>query len=143
MPADDRLNRLNALAGEWETTITMLDPDGDAGTVSHAKDTYSWSANGKFLQHDVDAEMDGTRFRSLEIIALDPRGAGYVSRSYDSDGTFSDFTAELEGRSWRIIGEVQRFAGQFSEDGNALSGRWEQNVDGKWAPLMDVTLRKR
>ncbi len=143
MPADDRLNHLNALAGEWETTITMLGPDGGDGAVSHARDIYSWSANGRFLQHDVDAEMDGVRFRSLEIIALDPRGDGYVSRSYDPDGTFSDFTSELEGRSWRIIGEVQRFTGQFSEDGDILSGRWEQNVEGKWSPLMDVTLRKR
>jgi hypothetical protein len=143
MPVDGRLNLLNVLAGEWETTITMLDANGGDVSVSHARDVYSWSANGRFLQHDVDAEMDGSRFRSLEIIALDPAGDGFVSRSYDPDGTFSDFKAELEGRSWRIIGEVERFDGQFSEDGNTLSGRWEQNVEGKWSPLMEVTLRKR
>lgn len=120
----------------------MIDTEGDDGAVSCARDVYSWSANGKFLQHDLEAEIGDNRFRSLEIIALSPPGNGNVTRSFDPDGTFSDFTAELEGRSWRIVGELQLFAGQFAEDGNTLSGRWEQIVEGRWSPLMNVSLRK-
>jgi hypothetical protein len=143
MPQSERMAPLEALIGKWTTTITMLGTDGGVGEVSEATDTYSWSANGMFVQHDVDATMDGERALSFEIIAADPDGDGFVTRSYDPDGTFSDFTAALDGRNWSITGAVQRFRGAFSEDGQTLSGRWEQNDgSGNWAPLMDVTLRK-
>ena len=142
MGEDPRLAALGALIGDWTTSITMLNADGTAGAVSRASDIYRWSANSKFVEHHVDAEMGDARLRSLEIIALDPVGSGYVTRSYDPDGSFSDFTAALDGKSWRITGEVQRFSGSFSDDGNTLSGRWEQQADGQWSPLMTVTLRR-
>lgn len=142
--ADDRFESLRALVGEWRTTITMRNADGSDGAVSTASDTYTWSANGKFVQHDVDAEMSGDRVQSMEIIALDPGGVGYTTRSYDPDGTFSDFKAELQGKSWQLLGELQRFKGTFTDDGRTLSGEWEQNDgDGNWSPLMKVVLRRR
>lgn len=33
MTIDNPLNQLNVLSGEWETTITMLDTEGDDGAV--------------------------------------------------------------------------------------------------------------
>jgi hypothetical protein len=97
------------------------------------------------VEHRVDADMgEAGRVLSLEIIALDPSGAGYSARSYDPDGTYSDFACERDGRSWRIAGDAQRFTGEFSEDGKTLTGRWEQNDgSGTWSPLMTVILRKR
>ena len=62
------VNLLNVLVGTWDTTITMLNPDGAAGDVSSAIDAYAWSPNGFFLMHDVDATMGGQRLQSLEII---------------------------------------------------------------------------
>lgn len=144
MDDDLRLTRLNALIGDWKTIVTMINADGSNGDVFTASDIYTWSANSKFVQHDVDAHVgEGNRVQSLEIIALHPSGKGYSSRSYDPDGTCSDFVCELEGRSWRITGDVQRFAGKFTNDGKMLCGRWSQNDgSGNWLPLMDVTLRK-
>jgi len=139
---DARFDSLKALIGAWETTITQLNPDGSDGPVSQASDTYAWSANGMFVEHHVDAAMDGVRLRSLEVIALDPTGQGYVTRSYDPDGTFSDFLAERDGPHWTIIGHVQRFIGSFSPDGATLSGQWEQRTGDHWLPLMSVVLRK-
>lgn len=144
MEDDARLTALNALIGNWETTVTMINADGGDGAIYRASDSYKWSVNGKFVRHDVDADMgEDKRVRSLEVIALDPSGKGYSSRSYDPDGTYSDFVCELKGRSWQIVGAVQRFAGEFSEDGKTLSGQWSQN-DGasNWTPFINVTLRK-
>ncbi|QQR40554.1 DUF1579 family protein [Devosia rhizoryzae] len=141
--ADPRLAALEPLIGTWRTTITMLDANGNAGAVSVATDTYRRSANNMFVLHDVDAQMDGDRALSMEIIALDPSGKGYVTRSYDPDGTFSDFTASLEGKRWQIIGTKQRFDGNFSSEGQTLTGRWEQNIGNQWSPLMQVELRKQ
>jgi hypothetical protein len=140
--SNDR-DRLNILIGTWDTTITLLNPDGSEGEKSPVTDAYEWSPNGHFLYHDVDATMGGKRMQSLEIIA--PREDGrYQTRSYDADGSINDFTAALDGRAWTIDGEVQRFRGTFSEDGQTLTGGWEQRGDdGGWSPLMTVVLKKR
>ena len=79
----------------------------------------------------------------MEIIALDPAGTGYATRSYDADGSVNDFTAELTGSAWRITGSEQRFAGNFSADWQTLTGRWEQRDGSEWRPLMTVALVKR
>lgn len=140
-----RHEHLDILAGTWKTTIGMLAPDGTpTGEEGHATDTYSWMANGFFLMHDVDAVMGGEKIRSLEIIGVDPETEGYISRSYDADGTTSDFTAELTDDQWRIAGRLQRFWGTFSDNYRTLTGRWQQRDDEmhEWQPLMSVTLRK-
>ena len=138
-----RRRQLDILVGVWDTTITPIGPDGAAGEPSRAIDSYAWSANGLFLQHDVDATMDGQRILSMEILAVDPDTGRYTTRSYDADGTMNDFLAELDGRHWRLIGERQRFAGTLSADALELAGEWEQRGIKGWAPLMRVMLRKR
>ena len=135
--------QLDILEGIWDTTITPIAADGSPGQSSRAIDSYAWSANGLFLQHDVDATMDGQRILSMEILAVEPDTGRYVTRSYDADGSMNDFLAELEGRNWRLTGEQQRFDGTFSTDGLQLAGEWEQRNATGWRPLMRVVLRKR
>ena len=138
-----RRRRLDILVGVWDTIITPLAADGSPGQPSQATDAYAWIANGLFLQHDVDAMVDGHRVRSLEILAVEPDTGRYVTRSYDADGSMNDFVAELDGNAWRLIGVQQRFSGAFSPDGQRLAGEWEQRGDAGWTPLMRVALRKR
>lgn len=135
---DARRRQLDILVGVWDTTIIPVDDE-----PCKATDTYAWSGNGLFLQHDVDARMGSERMRSLEIIAVDPSDGHYLTRSYDADGTMNDFRAELDGRHWRLIGQQQRFSGVFSAGGEMLEGDWEQFGNEGWKPLMRVTLRKR
>ncbi|RJY08268.1 DUF1579 family protein [Aurantiacibacter aquimixticola] len=143
MGNDKRFESLARLVGSWKTTITMHREDGATGDVSHATDVYSWSANRKFLHHDVDADMGGQRHQSFEVIALNPSGEGFVSRSYDPDGSFSDYSCWFEGPAWNIEGAYLRFSGQFSESGDVLSGQWEQLTEaGHWQPFMKVMLRR-
>ena len=106
-----RRRELEILIGVWDTTITPINPDGSLGVPSQAVDAYQWSANGLFVQHDVDASMDGQRVLSMEILAVEPDTGRYVTRSYDADGSMNDFVAELDGRNWRLVGAEQRFSG--------------------------------
>ena len=138
-----RRRQLDILVGVWDTTITPLQPDGSPGEATRAIDAYQWSANGLFLQHDVDANRGGERVLSMEILAVEPETGRYVTRSYDADGSMNDFAAELDGQNWRLIGEEQRFSGAFSPDGQRLEGEWEQRGDAGWTRLMHVSLRKR
>jgi hypothetical protein len=41
VPDDDRLTRLHALIGDWDTTITMIEADGSDGAVFMASDIYA------------------------------------------------------------------------------------------------------
>lgn len=138
-----RFARLDRLAGTWDTTITRLYPDGSEVGTSMAVDTYRWMPNRKFLVHDVDAEMDGERVQSLEIIAIDPNGTGYHTRSYNADGTIGDFSAALDGDIWTISGQDLHFVGTFADYGHTLSGQWDVRDGLDWRPLMRVSLKKR
>lgn len=138
-----RRRQLDILVGVWDTTIIPLLPDGSPGEPSQAIDAYRWSANGLFVEHDVDAQMGGQRLQSTEILAVEPETGRYVTRSYDADGSMNDFVAELDGRKWRLTGQVQRFSGAFSPDGQRLEGEWEQRGDAGWTRLMRVSLCKR
>ena len=145
MPIDLEAQRrqLDILVGVWDTTITPIEQDGSLGEPMPAVDAYRWSANGLFLQHNVDAQMGGQRMQSMEILAVEPETGRYVTRSYDADGSMNDFVAELDGREWRLSGQAQRFSGAFSPDGQRLDGEWEQRGDAGWSRLLRVSLRKR
>ena len=138
-----RRRQLDILVGVWDTTITPIEQDGSLGEPTQATDIYTWSANGLFVEHHVDANMAGERMQSMEILAVEPETGRYVTRSYDADGSMNDFVAELDGREWRLTGQVQRFSGAFSPDGQRLEGEWEQRSEAGWTRLMRVLLRKR
>ena len=131
------------MIGVWSTTITTVNEDGTAGYTSQAIDTYRWSPSKRFVLHDADVQMFGEQTHSLEIIALDPQSDGYDVRAYEADGSFADYKALLDGRSWSISGDTLRFSGSLSEDGDALSGQWEESRDGSWQAIMRVSLQKQ
>jgi hypothetical protein len=135
--------RLNVLAGAWDTTITMLKPDGTAGDASQASDIYTWMPNGHFLVHDVDAMMGEQRVQSTEIFGIDAASGEFFSRSYDPDGNTNDFTSRIDGLNYTINGKIQRFAGHFSEDGRRLTGEWKQLIGDEWKPFVRIMLEKR
>lgn len=142
----DRHRQLNVLCGTWDSSIQMLARDGKpTGKPGRAVDVYTWSANGHFLVHDVEADIDGHTMHSLEIIAVDRQSDNYVSRSYDADGSINDFVAELNTDQLRITGLLQRFWGSFADSHQTLNGRWQHRRDemSEWLPLMDVVLSKR
>ena len=87
--------------------------------------------------------MSGETTHSLEIIALDRNSDGYDARAYEADGSFADYKAALEGKSWTISGDTLRFRGSFSKGGDVLSGQWDQRSKGSWRPIMRVSLSKQ
>ncbi|MEO5707080.1 MAG: hypothetical protein ABIT10_00635 [Alteraurantiacibacter sp.] len=143
MAADNPLAPLEFLIGAWDTIITMA--DGAAADPTHATDTYAWSANGKFIEHRVDADLgNGQRVQSLEVISAASEGHGFASFSFDPNGTVSAFALALAGHEWTVDGLEQRFSGRFSADFTRLDGQWEQHLNTSgWEPLMSITLHKR
>ena len=135
--------RLNILAGAWDTSIVMIEADGSEGGRSQASDIYSWMPNNWFLVHEVDARMGDQRMQSMEIFGVDAMTGEFRSRSYEPGGTIHDFVSRIDGVDYTILGDVQRFAGTFENDGRVLRGEWEQFADGAWTPFIRIVLRKR
>jgi hypothetical protein len=44
---------------------------------------------------------------------------------------------------WGMRSRGDRFRGRFSDDGNVITGRWEQlDEDKSWKPWMEITLTR-
>ena len=117
------LNGLQKLIGTWKQS------GGVNGEIS-----YEWMDGGFFLMQRVDLEQYGQPIKGVEIIGhLQPFGEApsdeIRSRFYSSlDGMTLDYVYEVEGDTLTIWGGEKGspayFKGQFSEDGNTLSGNW-------------------
>ena len=116
------LKSLDRLVGTWKIT------GGAQGEVA-----YEWMEGGYFLIQRVDLEQNGMKIKGMEIIGHERRfGEGpseeIKSRFYDNMGDTFDYVYELNGHSLTIWagerGSLAFYQGEFSDDGNILSGGW-------------------
>ncbi|WP_339290063.1 DUF1579 family protein [Paenibacillus sp. FSL W8-0187] len=140
---DPAMARLNVFVGKWNTEgVIKASPSGPADQLK-AIDTYEWLPGGHFLIHHVDGHMGKEEVKAIEIIGYDASSQKYTTHSYDNQGNFSAYQANLIDRAWTILGKSERFTGMFSEDSNTLTGSWELSNDGKnWVHWMDIKLTK-
>jgi hypothetical protein len=111
-----------------------------------ATDTYEWLPGRAALLHIVDAQVGEEHVDGAEIIGWDPGRDAYVTQYFGSDGP-SAYEANLADMDsalvWTMRSDADRFTGTFSEDGNTITGHWEQLDDeGNWQPWMDITLTR-
>jgi hypothetical protein len=139
--------RLEVLVGRWSTEGWTRERPGSPRAKIDATDTYEWLPGGFALLHIVDAHVGDQKVRGAEIIGYDPARASYVTQYFGSDGpTSHEATLCEEGETlvWQMRSENTRFAGQFSTDGDTITGHWELLHGGSaWRPWMDITLTKQ
>jgi hypothetical protein len=112
------LKSLDRLVGTWKVS------GGAQGQV-----TWEWMEGGFFLIQHVDLEQ----VKGIEIIGHEQKwqakpSQDIKSRFYDIGGDTIDYVYELEGVTLMIWnGEKSSpnyFKGEFSNDGNTMTGRW-------------------
>ncbi|MDQ0273745.1 N-acetylneuraminic acid mutarotase [Cytobacillus purgationiresistens] len=87
--------------------------------------------------------MGGEEVKTTEVIGYDSSKQTYFTISFDNQGNAGAYLANLRDCLWTINGELERFMGEFSSDGNTLKGKWELLSDGSsWQPWMDIKLTK-
>ena len=140
MEAQDALERLDVFVGEW-AVATSLAPDPAA--APRARTTFEWLSGRCFLvqrwEVDLPEAPDG-----IAIIGLDPEKEGFLQHYFDSRGVARVYEMTFEGGVWTLERHgddfSQRFAGTFSDDGNAIEGAWEISDDGStWEHDFDLT----
>jgi hypothetical protein len=116
MPMTERADPtegLTALVGAWKTTAPGMKAEGLT--------TFEWlEANSISIIGPTGA--DG----GLQQHYFDSRGVARVYEMTLANGTWTLFR---EGPDW-----PQRYVGEFSDDGNTITGRWERG-DRPGAPL--------
>jgi hypothetical protein len=139
------LERLGAFIGEWSIEASF-GPEATGRTV------FEWVLGGQFLMErsevpDVPEAPDG-----ITIIGLARDGQTYTQHYFDSRGIARVYALTFSDGVWTLLRDApdftpldfrQRFTGEFSADGNTISGRWETSQDGStWEHDFDLTYRK-
>jgi Protein of unknown function (DUF1579) len=145
--SDEPLHRLEVLVGTWKTEgWTRATGEVPAERID-AIDTYEWLVEGVALLHRVDARVGELKVDGAEIIGYAPERAGYVTQYFGTDGPAAyeaDLSEEGERPRWTMRSPDTRFSGEFSDDGDVITGRWQRLLDGStWADWMDITLTKQ
>jgi len=116
------LKGLEKLVGIWKQS------GGIAGEI-----TYEWMEGGFFLIQRVDLDHDGHKIKGMEVIGHlqlfgEEPSKDIKSRFYGSGGETFDYVYEVEGDTLTIWGGERGspayYKGQFSKDGNTLTGGW-------------------
>jgi hypothetical protein len=137
---------LGALVGRWRTEGWTIASTSAPAARIEATDTYDWLPGRSALLHIVDARVGEEHVEGAEIIGWDPPRDAYITQYFGSDGpsAYEANLADVDGALvWTMHSTADRFTGAFSEDGNTITGHWEQlDEEGNWQPWMDITLIK-
>ncbi len=138
--------RLAALVGRWRTEgETRATAEAPAATIE-ALDTYEWLPGRFALLHTVDARVGEEHVEGAEIIGWDAAREAYITQYFGSDGPNAyeaTLAEEDDSLVWSMRSAADRFTGRFSDDGNTITGHWEQLDDqGRWRRWMDITLTR-
>jgi hypothetical protein len=88
--------------------------------------------------HTVDARVAEEHVEGAGIIGWDPARNAYITQYFGSDGpnAYEASLAEEDGAlAWNMRSRTDRFRGGFGDDGNTITGHWEQLDDGEQAAV--------
>jgi hypothetical protein len=138
--------RLAVLVGRWLTRGQTRGGANAPAVLIEAVDTYEWLPGRFALLHSVDARVGDEHVVGAELVGWDPVRDEYVTQYFGSDGpnAYEASLGEFGGvLVWTMQSARDRFKGTFSDDGNTITGRWEQlDEDENWQPSMEVTLTR-
>jgi hypothetical protein len=124
------LSKLEILVGEWKPVVPGMDD-----VSAHV--TFEWLEGGGFLVQRSTIDRPEFPNGVMVIGATGPDG-GLQQHYFDSRGVHRVYEMTLEGGVWTLWREgpdwPQRYVGEFSDDGDTITGRWERG-ESLGAPL--------
>jgi Protein of unknown function (DUF1579) len=137
--------------GKWNMEGQQYDGIvGPAAKVSAVR-TYEWLSGGFFLIHRYEGRVGDAKAACIEVIGYDSTSQRYFLHSFYNDGKSNEWQATVKDNIWLQTGDWEfdgkamkvRCTIEFSEDGNTMTGRWENSIDGSsWQTFWDVKATK-
>ncbi len=116
------LTRLERLVGAWDIRGRTFNSAEDD---IRGKVVVDWLPGGFFLELRGELESRGFHVHSLEIVGYDPSTRAFAAHVYSSMGeNAAVYQWDVQGDTVTHWTEGSRYTGQFSADGDTLSGRW-------------------
>jgi hypothetical protein len=136
--AENALKELEPLIGEWTLEAT---PPGGPAWPGEARATFGWLEGDQLLIGRTTIELPEAP-STISVIGCDAAGGTYSQLYSDDRGVCRIYEMNIGGGEWKLwrTGEPfdQRFTGRFSDDGDAIHGRWETGNDGEWETDFDL-----
>jgi hypothetical protein len=142
---DPALERLEALVGEW--TMEAAPPGGSPWAGGMGRVSFEWLNGERFLIQrwtvEVPEAPDG-----IAIIGAGDEPGSFRQDYFDSRGVRRVYEMNLAEGVWKLWRDApdpfpQRYIGTFSDDGKAITGRWEKAADvSHWETDFDLTYRR-
>ena len=141
----EAVGSLEAFVGEWsiEAVFPGAPPTGPQGRLS-----FEWMPGERFLIQRWEVPHPDAP-DGIAIIGFDEGRGTLLQHYFDSRGVARVYEMSFEDGVWKLernsadfspLDFSQRFVGTFSDDGNAVSGRWEICHDGStWERDFDLT----
>jgi len=149
---------LNRLVGNWITEATH---PALPGAVVRGTASIEWLEGRRFLifrsrndHPDFPDAISIIGFTDVDRVGADAGGAPAAGESrlsmhyFDSRGVFRVFEVNLDAESWRMWrnapGFSQRFTGTFTDNDNAIAGRWQLCRDDEhWDDDLQILYRRQ
>jgi hypothetical protein len=139
------LKCLEPLLGAWSIVTGIPGGEDVVGRME-----VEWLLGGAFLVQRSEVPHPAAPDGFCVISPKDGYAPGeYVQHYFDSRGVVRTYSMTLSDGVWTLLREsadfsplsfAQRFVGTFSEDGNVITGAWEQSQDGStWEKDFDLT----
>jgi hypothetical protein len=141
--AEDALRRLEPLIGAWD--LVGSSPEGEPWPGG-GRSTFEWHPSGAHLVQRTVVELPEAP-DSICIIGCDAANGTYFQLYSDERGVSRVYEMSIDEGEWKLwrTGDpfAQRFTATFSDDGNAMLGRWEKAEDGtNYEADFDLTYRR-
>jgi hypothetical protein len=140
-PAEEHA-RLGDFAGRWQLEGHNFDGDRPGPTVS-GEASFEWLPGNFFLFGREETRFANQVHVTLMVFSYQADTQDYRAHFFDNYGFSRVYAGEVEGRSWRFSGRLERVRIEVSTDGRTLRHSWERTEDGSsWVPLCDLTSRR-
>ncbi|MGZ4229186.1 MAG: hypothetical protein ACXVS6_18845 [Solirubrobacteraceae bacterium] len=128
--AEDALNKLEPLLGEWELAATS--PDGEPWP-GEARASFEWHESRAHLIARSTVNVPGAP-NAVSIIGCDAANGTYFQLYSDDSGVCRVYEMTIGDGEWKLWREgdpfPQRFTATISQDGDTIAGRWEKADNG-------------
>jgi hypothetical protein len=136
IPSNPLLENLDLLVDKWELELVF---PANPSNKMRAQVSFDWLENRAFIIEHFAS--------STWIIGPDDSAGTYCVLYHDERAVSRVYQMSLGDDTWKMWrnspGFSQRFEGQFSQAGDAITARWEKSFDGTtWEHDFDLTYSK-
>src|ERR1700679_1127908 len=134
-----KLERLNALVGEW--SMEAVFPAAPSSSL-RGKTAFQWGPGEAFLIQRWEVPHPDAP-DGVAILAADEESGSLIQHYFDSRGVVRRYETSVEDGVWTLLrmapGFCQRFVGRLDRSGDRVDGAWETSEDGsEWRLDFDL-----